>query len=210
MTIRLSRPPGPVHHGQMARLTAGNGKNRQPRLAGGAGPRGETRIPGQISRRGCLLTLLALVITAAVAAWAALAALHRVFPAPPAVWSAGGEQLAQLSSLQGTWQDSAGGKMIFTSPRFTATASGGITAGGTVTFAGPLLVHLVAVVVVVDHAPQFLALGAFSLPRVHRDAAAADLDRDRIGMSAQVAGTGSCRGRAGRAAGWPAEGRCQA
>ena len=52
--------------------------------------------------------------------------------------------------------------------------------------ARPLLVHLVAVVVVVDQPPQFLALGALGLPRVNRDAPTADLDRDRIGMSAQV------------------------
>jgi hypothetical protein len=134
VTNRLSDPLGPVHHGKMARLAAGNGKNRRAGMASDASLRGEMRTPGQISRRGCLFALLALVITAAMLTWAALFALHRIFPAPPAVWSAGGEQFAQLSSLQGTWQDSAGGKMIFTGPRFTAAASGGIIAGGTVTF----------------------------------------------------------------------------
>jgi len=134
VTNRLSSPPGPVHHGTMARLIAGNGKSRRAGMAGDAGLRGDMRTPGQISRRGCLLALLALVITATMLTWAALFALHRIFPAPPAVWSADGEQFAQLSSLQGTWQDSAGGKMIFTRPRFTAAAGGGILAGGTVTF----------------------------------------------------------------------------
>ena len=43
-----------------------------------------------------------------------------------------------------------------------------------------LLIHLVAVVVVIDQAPQFLALGIFGLTRVNRDAPAADLDRDCI------------------------------
>ena len=134
VTNRLSDPLGQVLHGKMARLTAGNGKNGRAGMASDAGLRGGMRTPGQISRRGCLFALLALVITAAMLTWAALFALHRIFPAPPAVWSAGGEQFAQLSSLQGTWQDSAGGKMIFTGPRFTAAASGGIIAGGTVTF----------------------------------------------------------------------------
>ena len=68
---------------------------------------------------------------AASAACAALFVLHRVFPAPPAVWSAGGEQFTQLRSLQGTWQDSAGGKIVFTA---TSSAPGGIPPGGKVTF----------------------------------------------------------------------------
>ena len=119
VTNRLTNPLGPVPHGKMARLTAGNGKNRRAGMASDAGLRGEMRTPGQISRRGCLFALLALVITAAMLTWAALFALHRIFPAPPAVWSADGEQFAQLSSLQGTWQDSAGDDAA---------------AGGTVTF----------------------------------------------------------------------------
>src|SRR5580693_785498 len=110
VTNRLSDPLGPVHHGKMARLAAGNGKNRRAGMASDASLRGEMRTPGQISRRGCLFALLALVIAAAMLTWAALFALHR------------------------TWQDSAGGKMIFAGPRFTAAASGAIIAGGTVTF----------------------------------------------------------------------------
>ena len=77
VTNRLSNPPGPVHHGKMARLTAGNGTNRRAGMASDAGLRGEMRAPGQISRRGCLFALLALVITAAMLTWAALFALHR-------------------------------------------------------------------------------------------------------------------------------------
>jgi hypothetical protein len=100
-------------------------------MASDAGLRGEMRTPGQISRRGCLFALLALVITAAMLTWAALFALHRMFPAPPAVWSADGEQFAQLRSLQGTWQDSVGGKIVFTG---TSIAPGGILTGGKVTF----------------------------------------------------------------------------
>ncbi len=131
VTNQLSSPLGSVHHGTMARLIAGNGKNRQTGMASGAGLRWEMSTPGQISRRGCLFFLLALVITAASAACAALFVLHRVFPAPPAVWSAGGEQFTQLRSLQGTWQDSAGGKIVFTG---TSSAPGGILPGGKVTF----------------------------------------------------------------------------
>ena len=56
---------------------------------------------------------------------------HRIFPAPPTVWSEDGEQFAQLRSLQGTWQDSVGGKIIFTDTSF---APGGILTGGQVTF----------------------------------------------------------------------------
>jgi hypothetical protein len=100
-------------------------------VASEAGLAGEMRTPGQISRRGCLFGLLTLVITAALLADAALFALHRIFPAPVAVWSAGGEQFAQLRSLQGTWQDSAGGKIVFTDP---SSAPGGILPGGKVTF----------------------------------------------------------------------------
>jgi hypothetical protein len=100
-------------------------------MASDAGLRGEMRTPGQISRRRCLFALLALVIPAAMLAWAALFALHRIFPAPPAVWSADGEQFAQLRSPQGTWQDSVGGKIVFTDTSF---APGGILTGGKVTF----------------------------------------------------------------------------
>jgi hypothetical protein len=100
-------------------------------VASEAGLAGEMRTPGQISRRGCLFGLLTLVITAALLADAALFALHRIFPAPVAVWSAGGEQFAQLRSLQGTWQDSADGKIVFTDP---SSAPGGILPGGKVTF----------------------------------------------------------------------------
>jgi hypothetical protein len=131
VTNRLSNPLGSVHHGKMARLIAGNVKNRRVGMASDAGLRGEMRTPGQISRRGCLFALLALVITTAMLAWAALFALHRIFPAPPAVWSADGEQFAQLRSLQGTWQDSIGGKIEFTDTSF---ATGGILTGGNVTF----------------------------------------------------------------------------
>jgi hypothetical protein len=125
--------PGPVR-GPVQRTAAPSEPSALPASARSrcCGPLPEA--PGQISRRGCLFALLALVITATMLTWAALFALHRIFPAPPAVWSAGGEQFAQLSSLQGTRQDSAGGKMIFTGSRFTAAASGGIIAGGTVTF----------------------------------------------------------------------------
>jgi len=49
-----------------------------------------------------------------------------------------------------------------------------------------LLVHLVAVVVVIDQVPQFLTFGAFGLTRVNRDALPADLNRDCIRMRAQV------------------------
>jgi hypothetical protein len=115
----------------MARLTAANGKDRRVGMASDAGRRGEMSTPGQISRRGCLFALLAVVITAAMLTWAALFALHRIFPAPPAVWSADGEQFAQLRSLQGTWQDSVGGKIVFTDTSF---APGGILTGGQVTF----------------------------------------------------------------------------
>ncbi len=79
-------------------------------MASDASLRGEMRTPGQISRRGCLFALLALVITAAMLTWAALFALHRIFPAPPAVWSAGGEQFAQLSSLRGPGRTQPAGK----------------------------------------------------------------------------------------------------
>jgi hypothetical protein len=131
VTNRLSNPLGSVHYGKMARLIAGNGKNRRVGMASDAGLRGEMRTPGQISRRGCLFALLALVITAAMLTWAALFALHWIFPAPPAVWSADGEQFAQLRSPQGTWQDSVGGKIVFTDTSF---APGGILTGGKVTF----------------------------------------------------------------------------
>src|SRR6202021_500402 len=59
-----------------------------------------------------------------------------------------------------------------------------------------LLVHLVAVVVVIDQAPQFLTLGAFGLTRVNRDAPPADLDRDCIRMRAQIVVTGRVMVRA--------------
>ncbi len=131
VTNRLSNPLGSVHHGKMARLIAGNGKNRQVAMASDAGLRGEMSTPEQISRRGCLFVLLALVITAAILTCAALFVLHRIFPAPPTVWSEDGEQFAQLRSLQGTWQDSVGGKIIFTDTSF---APGGILTGGQVTF----------------------------------------------------------------------------
>ena len=42
--------------------------------------------------------------------------------------------------------------------------------------ARPLLVHLVAVVVVIDQPPQFRTLGAFGLTRANRDVLPADLD----------------------------------
>jgi hypothetical protein len=100
-------------------------------MASDAGLRGEVSTPGQISRRGCLFVLLALVITAAILTCAALFVLHRIFRAPPTVWSADSEQFAQLRSLQGTWQDSVGGKIIFTG---TGSAPGGILPGGHVTF----------------------------------------------------------------------------
>ena len=100
-------------------------------MASDAGLRGEMSTPGQISRRGCLFVLLALVITAIMLTCAVLFALHRIFPAPPAVWSADGEQFAQLRSLQGTWQDPAGGKIAFTDTSF---AAGGVLTGGKVTF----------------------------------------------------------------------------
>lgn len=87
--------------------------------------------PGQISRRGCLFVLLTLVTTAAVLTYAALFALHRIFPAPPAVWSTDGEQFAQLRALHGTWQDSVGGKMTFTDTRYAAD---GVPVGGKVAF----------------------------------------------------------------------------
>jgi hypothetical protein len=87
--------------------------------------------PGQISRRGCLFVLCTPVIAAVVLTCAALFVLHRLFPAAPAVWSDNGEQFAQLGSLQGTWQDSVGGKIIFTDTRFSR---GGVVAGGKVTF----------------------------------------------------------------------------
>ena len=131
VTNRLSNPLGSVHHGKMARLIAGNGKNRQVAMASDAGLRGERSTPGQISRRGCLFVLLALVITAAILTCSVLFVLHRIFPAPPTVWSEDGEQFAQLRSLQGTWQDSVGGKVIFTDTSFTP---GGILTGGQVTF----------------------------------------------------------------------------
>ena len=67
----------------MARLTAGNGKNGRAGMASDAGLRGEMRTPGQISRRGCLFALLALVITAAMLTWAALFALHPDLPGAP-------------------------------------------------------------------------------------------------------------------------------
>ena len=47
------------------------------------------------------------------------------------VWSNNGEQFAQLRSLQGTWQDSVGGKITFTDTSF---APGDGLAGGKVTF----------------------------------------------------------------------------
>jgi hypothetical protein len=86
---------------------------------------------GQLSRRGCLFVLLTLVTTAAVLTCAALFVLHRIFPAPPVVWSNDGEQFAQLRSLQGTWEDSIGGKITFTDTSF---APGGVLVGGKVTF----------------------------------------------------------------------------
>ena len=52
VTNRLSNPLGPVHHGKMARLTAGNGKNRRAGMASDAGLRGEMRTPGQITAVG--------------------------------------------------------------------------------------------------------------------------------------------------------------
>jgi len=131
VTNRLSNPLGLVHHGKMARLIAGNRKNRQVAMASDAGLRGEVSTPRQISRRGCLFVLLALVITAAILTCTALFVLHRIFPAPPTVWSEDGEQFARLRSLQGTWQDSVGGKIIFTDTSF---APGGILTGGQVTF----------------------------------------------------------------------------
>jgi hypothetical protein len=96
-----------------------------------AGLRGEMSTPGQISRRGCLFVLLTVVSTATVLTCGALFVLHRVFPAPPVVWSQDGEQFAQLRSLQGTWQDSVGGTIVFTGTSF---APGGVLTGGTVTF----------------------------------------------------------------------------
>jgi len=96
VTNRLSNQLSSVHCGKMARLIAGNGKNRRVGMASDAGLRGEMSTPGQISRRGCLFALLALVITAIMLTCAVLFALHRIFPAPPAVWSADGEQFAQL------------------------------------------------------------------------------------------------------------------
>ena len=100
-------------------------------MASDAGICGEASPPGQISRRGCLFVLLTLVITAAVLTCAALFVLHRLFPAPPVVWSNNGEQFAQLRSLQGTWQDSVGGKITFTDTSF---APGDGLVGGKVTF----------------------------------------------------------------------------
>jgi hypothetical protein len=87
--------------------------------------------PGQISRRGCLFFLLALVITAASAACAALSVLHRVSPAPPAVWSASGEQFTQLRSLQGPGRTQPVGRSSSPTP---APPPGGILPGGKVTF----------------------------------------------------------------------------
>lgn len=75
--------------------------------------------------------LLALVLAVGGLTGAALFVWHRVFPALPVVWSANGEQFAQLRSLQGTWRDSIGGEMIFTDTSFSP---GGILTGGTVTF----------------------------------------------------------------------------
>ena len=108
VTNRLSNPLGSVHHGKMARLIAGNGKNRQVVMASPSARENDT--PGQISRRGCLFVLLALVITAAILTCAALFVLHRIFPAPPRVWSEDGEQFAQLRSLQGTCRTQSAGK----------------------------------------------------------------------------------------------------
>jgi hypothetical protein len=113
------------------RFIPGNGKKGQVAMASDAGICGEASPPGQISRRGCLFVLLTLVITAAVLTCAALFVLHRLFPAPPVVWSNNGEQFAQLRSLQGTWQDSVGGKITFTDTSF---APGGGLVGGKVTF----------------------------------------------------------------------------
>jgi len=96
-----------------------------------AGLRGEMSTPRQISRRGCLVVLFTLVIAATVLTGAVLSVLHRVFPAPPVVWSEDGEQFAQLRSLQGTWQDSVGGKIVFTDTSF---GPGGVLTGGKVTF----------------------------------------------------------------------------
>ena len=96
-----------------------------------AGLRGEMSMPGQISRRGCLFVLLTFIITVTVLTCAALFVLHRVFPALPVVWSQDGEQFTQLRSLQGTWQDSVGGKIVFTDTSF---APGGVVTGGKVTF----------------------------------------------------------------------------
>ena len=79
-------------------------------MASDAGICGEASPPGQISRRGCLFVLLTLVIIAAVLTCAALFALHRLFPAPPVVWSNNGEQFAQLRSLQGTWRTQSAGR----------------------------------------------------------------------------------------------------
>ena len=79
------------------RFIPGNGKKGQVAMASDAGICGEASPPGQISRRGCLFVLLTLVITAAVLTCAALFVLHRLFPAPPVVWSNNGEQFAPVS-----------------------------------------------------------------------------------------------------------------
>jgi hypothetical protein len=128
MADRLSNALGSVHDGKMAWLIAGNGKDRRVAIAG---LRREMSTSRQISRRGCLFVLLTLVITATVLTCAVLLVLDRVFPAPPVVWSEDGEQFAQLRSLQGTWQDSVGGKMVFTDTSF---APGSVLTGGKVTF----------------------------------------------------------------------------
>jgi len=128
VTNRLSSSLGSVHHGKLTQVYPGSGKKGQVAMASDAVSRGKASAPGQISRRGCLFLLLTVVIAAVVLACAALFVLHRLFPAPPVVWSANGEQFAQLRSLQGTWQDSVGGKIIFTD------TSGGVLGGGKVTF----------------------------------------------------------------------------
>jgi hypothetical protein len=70
--------------------------------------------------------LLTVVIAAALLACAVLFVVHRLFPSPPTVWNA--DQITQIRSLQGTWQDSVGGKMIFTDSRIVdGTVRGKVT-----------------------------------------------------------------------------------
>jgi len=131
VTNRLRNSLGSGHDDKVAQAYP---REREERAGRHGERRGQLRggePAGQLSRPGCLFVLLTVVTTAAVLACAALFVLHRLFPAPPVVWSNDGEQFTQLRSLQGTWQDSIGGKITFTDTSF---APGGVLVGGKVTF----------------------------------------------------------------------------